>query len=189
MIGRKHMIPGKAVVVSTSFDESPWRSSDGATSLMDYILDVTPSEGEPFRAQIKASILEPSPHSGDELKVMCDPVKKKVKFDLKGDPRFDAKLLTAQKKAEHEAILAAPSGTAIADIAGPGQEAARAAAEIKADLLARGFKVAKGPSAPRWILPTECPNCGAKIEQATKSLEENPHCNFCEQPLPVQLGT
>jgi hypothetical protein len=39
---------------------------------------------------------------------------------------------------------------------------------------------------PKWVVPAECPNCGARVEQATASAEANPHCTWCREPLPVK---
>jgi hypothetical protein len=39
---------------------------------------------------------------------------------------------------------------------------------------------------PKWVVPAECPNCGAKIDQATASYADNPVCAYCQAPIPVQ---
>jgi hypothetical protein len=38
---------------------------------------------------------------------------------------------------------------------------------------------------PPWTVPTHCPNCGAPVDQAKASLEADPRCPFCVQPIPV----
>ena len=38
---------------------------------------------------------------------------------------------------------------------------------------------------PPWIVPTHCPNCGAPVDQARASVNSDPSCQFCRQPLPV----
>jgi hypothetical protein len=38
---------------------------------------------------------------------------------------------------------------------------------------------------PPWVVPTHCPNCGAPADQAKASQDHDPHCLFCNQPLPV----
>lgn len=41
---------------------------------------------------------------------------------------------------------------------------------------------------PRWIVPHECPNCGAIVDQSKQGMEDEPKCEFCRQPLPVEPG-
>ena len=38
---------------------------------------------------------------------------------------------------------------------------------------------------PPWVVPTQCPNCGAPVDQALASRDADPKCTFCDQPLPV----
>jgi hypothetical protein len=38
---------------------------------------------------------------------------------------------------------------------------------------------------PPWVVPAHCPNCGAPVDQARASQDRDPHCLFCEQPVPV----
>jgi hypothetical protein len=40
-------------------------------------------------------------------------------------------------------------------------------------------------TAPPWVVPAHCPNCGAPVAQARASRERDPACQFCRQPLPV----
>lgn len=39
---------------------------------------------------------------------------------------------------------------------------------------------------PRWVVPVQCPNCGARIDQALEASAAEPRCSFCHEPLPVQ---
>ena len=39
---------------------------------------------------------------------------------------------------------------------------------------------------PKWQVPEDCPNCGARVDQATACHEDNPLCGFCHAPIPVQ---
>ena len=40
---------------------------------------------------------------------------------------------------------------------------------------------------PPWRVPSHCPNCGAPVDQATASRDPDPLCQFCHQPVPVEL--
>jgi hypothetical protein len=44
---------------------------------------------------------------------------------------------------------------------------------------------AKPVTGPPWVVPAECPNCGARVDQAVSSKEQDPHCTYCHEPLPV----
>lgn len=39
---------------------------------------------------------------------------------------------------------------------------------------------------PPWVVPETCPDCGARVDQATSAMELDPRCAFCHQPLPAQ---
>jgi len=39
---------------------------------------------------------------------------------------------------------------------------------------------------PPWIVPAQCPNCGAPVDQAKASQDRDPRCQFCQQPVPVR---
>jgi hypothetical protein len=66
-----------------------------------YIVEVHP-EGEPaFRAEVKAWVSWPDMSKvGDTVQVTYCPGTHRVELDVKGDPRFDWKLLEAQNKAD-----------------------------------------------------------------------------------------
>ena len=51
----------------------------------------------------------------------------------------------------------------------------------KVRLLPRGAL-----AAVRWRVPTQCPHCGAPVDQAVESLLDQPMCRFCNQPLPAE---
>jgi hypothetical protein len=38
---------------------------------------------------------------------------------------------------------------------------------------------------PPWVVPTHCPNCGAPVDQAKASVDPDPMCPFCSEPIPV----
>ena len=39
---------------------------------------------------------------------------------------------------------------------------------------------------PPWRVPTECPTCGARVDQAVSSKQADPKCPFCHEPIPVE---
>ena len=39
---------------------------------------------------------------------------------------------------------------------------------------------------PPWVVPAECPGCGAAVDQATAAMDLAPRCAFCHQPLPAE---
>jgi len=81
-------------------------------SLYELILDVRTRDRQTFRTSIKEhfiTFLEPT--VGDVVKVQYDPKSKEVKVDIKGDSRYDLHAKDLARKAEHDALLAAPAGT------------------------------------------------------------------------------
>jgi hypothetical protein len=50
---------------------------------------------------------------------------------------------------------------------------------------ARQAKTTTVASGPPWDVPADCPNCGAPVDQAKASVEPDPQCRFCENPIPV----
>ena len=88
------------------------RSHGLPKSLYELILEVRTQNGQPFRTNIKehfTSFLEPT--VGDVVKVQYDPKSKEVKVDIKGDARYDQHAKDRARKAEYDALLAAPAGT------------------------------------------------------------------------------
>ena len=39
---------------------------------------------------------------------------------------------------------------------------------------------------PPWAVPAHCPTCGAAVNKAKASMDLEPQCGYCHQPLPVQ---
>ena len=66
-----------------------------------------------------------------------------------------------------------------------------AAHQSAVDLMQEEFLADKPADAgqaitgPPWVVPAECPQCGARVDQATQSMELAPKCGFCHQPLPA----
>ena len=58
---------------------------------------------------------------------------------------------------------------------------------LKREQRPRGQSPARQGAAfgPPWVVPTQCPNCGAPVDQARASQDRDPVCVFCHQPLPV----
>jgi hypothetical protein len=103
----KHFEAAEATVVFIQM-----RSHGLPKSLYELILDVRTQDGQMFRTSIKehfAPFLDPS--VGDVVQVQYDPKSKVVKVDIKGDTRYDLHAKDLARKAEHDAILAAPAGT------------------------------------------------------------------------------
>src|SRR5258706_9470357 len=103
----KHFEPAEATVVFIEM-----RSHGLPKSLYELILDVRTQDGQMFRTSIKEHFV-PSldPSVGDVVKVQYDPKSKVVKVDINGDSRYDQHAKELARKAEHDAILAAPAGT------------------------------------------------------------------------------
>ena len=70
----------------------------------------------------------------------------------------------------------------------------QAALQSKAldDYIDRGTKPAQPKTVPAagtgppWEVPSECPMCGAPVDQAVASKEADPKCEFCREPIPVK---
>ncbi len=103
----KHFEAAEATVVFIEM-----RSHGLPKSLYELILEVRTQDGQMFRTRIKehfVPFLDPS--VGDVVKVQYDPKSKVVKVDIKGDSHYDQHAKDLARKAEHDAILAAPAGT------------------------------------------------------------------------------
>ncbi|MCU1399503.1 MAG: Short C-terminal protein [Acidimicrobiales bacterium] len=109
---RKHGLPGQATVVSATV-HSHLSSNDYRR--YDFVLDVRPAAGEPFRVEMHESfaILGLRPNEYDVVNVKYDPESHETIFDFAGDPRFDIDAMrartaelrkeTAELKAAHAA--------------------------------------------------------------------------------------
>src|ERR1700683_3567080 len=64
-----------------------------------YIVEVHPETEPAFRTEVKAWVSWPDmPKVGDTVQVTYQPGTHRVELDIKGDPRFDWKLLEAKNK-------------------------------------------------------------------------------------------
>lgn len=69
-----------------------------------YILEVRPSGEAPFRVEAKVKVpIFSAPSPGDTVSVTFDPESHQVEVHIEGDPRYDPKLIRAQKKQERQA--------------------------------------------------------------------------------------
>lgn len=57
--------------------------------------------------------------------------------------------------------------------------------KVRAKTAWRG-QVPGGGGPVRWRVPSECPNCGAIVDQSTESLAAHPTCRMCHEPLPCE---
>ena len=137
-----------------------------------YIVEVRPPGGEPFRVETKAKVAmghRPSP--GDIVKVTYDPKNRKTEIQIEGDPRYDPKIMRANRKQEkqeqHARAQALLSGA-------PVPEPAHVAHFVNVD------------DGPQWKVPATCPECGARVDQSTASMADHPTCQYCAKPLPCE---
>src|SRR5690242_20495189 len=88
----------------------------------EFVLEVHPLNGQPFRAKTTHHFLNFTPHPkvGDVVNVTYDPKSQEVKLDLKDDNRYDWKGLKHQEQVKHQAeqarrdaLLSAPPGTPV----------------------------------------------------------------------------
>jgi hypothetical protein len=136
-----------------------------------YVVDVRPSAGDPFRAEVQFSSHDIvgfyQPDAGDVTGFRVDQKSNKVEFD-RSDPRNDIdQRLAAADQRMRDTMAGLSSGSPLGVGLGAGPMAAAA-------------------NSPKWVVPAECPTCGAKVEQALAEYQDNPHCEFCHEPLPVQ---
>jgi hypothetical protein len=82
---------------------------DNAAVVTHFVMDVQPSTGEPFRAEVREPVTAGPFHApivGEVVKVKCDPARKEAKFDLsdKADQlaRDQAALLAQVEREEEE---------------------------------------------------------------------------------------
>jgi hypothetical protein len=96
MFGHKDLEPGEAVIVERHVKH---HGNDGRNTLFEWLADVTPANGVPFRAVLATPGLaldfrEPGP--GDHVSVLIDRKKDITHFD-KSDPRISLKAERAEQ--------------------------------------------------------------------------------------------
>jgi hypothetical protein len=96
VFGHKDLEPGEAVIVEQHVKH---HGDDGRNTLFEWLADVTPADGAPFRTVLQTPGLaldfrEPGP--GDHVSVLIDRKKDITHFD-KSDPRISLKAERAEK--------------------------------------------------------------------------------------------
>jgi hypothetical protein len=113
-----------------------------------YIFEVRPAGEQPFRIEAKAKMpISSHPEPGDVVKVAHDPKNHKTKILIEGDPRYDPKLIRANKKQELQART----------------EALLSGAPVP---IASAIGHYEEDDEPRWSVPAICPECGAHVDQS-----------------------
>jgi len=136
-----------------------------------YILEVRPAGEDSFRVETKAKVpIFSQPQPGDVVKVAYDPKNHKTEIQIEGDPRYDPKLIRANKKQQHAA-------SAEALLSGKPLPSALGVVHHVNDEV---------DDEPRWKVPANCPECGARVDQSTESMAEHPTCQYCAKPLPCE---
>jgi Short C-terminal domain len=115
MFGKKDLEPGEAVIVEKHVKHA---GDDGRNTLFEWVADVTPETGEPFRTVLQLpnlalDFLEPD--AGDRVTVLIDHKKGTARFD-KSDPRLSLKAAKAAKDERFAATAAGAVGSAAPSI-------------------------------------------------------------------------
>jgi hypothetical protein len=110
--------PGTGVLIDTKYggDHGNWATANGNKTQysVHYLMEVTPDSGAaPFRCECEApplmSFVAPDP--GVKVRMLCDPSKRKAKFD-RHDPKVSRKSREAADRSRYAAELAEePTGT------------------------------------------------------------------------------
>jgi hypothetical protein len=92
---RKNGLSGTATVVSM---ERHSHISSNSYQRYDYVLDVQPADGAPFRTEMHETfaILASKPEHYDVVNVKYDAKSQETIFDFKGDPRYDIDAMRAR---------------------------------------------------------------------------------------------
>jgi hypothetical protein len=112
-------------------------SGDGSVTIYEFVADVTPSSGIPFRATIQEPGISThfwAPNNGDQVAVLVDVERAKVKFD-KDDPRVDSRAVIAAQKASFERLQNGPVDSATTGL--PSRDVMRAAIQAAVDAAGR----------------------------------------------------
>jgi hypothetical protein len=136
-----------------------------------YILEVRPQGEQPFRVETKAKVpIFSPPRPGDVVWVLYDPKNHKAEIMIEGDPRYDPKLIRENQKHDREARAAALLG----------------GAPVTVNVVNSVNIVPRRASGPPWIVPANCAECGAQVDEAKASMAEHPTCQYCSHALPCK---
>jgi hypothetical protein len=155
-------------------------------------VEVRPANGEPWQAEA------PRPHEkhfrqpsvGDVTGFLVDTKSQKVEFDISDHRNIAAHGLAALLGGA-TVVTTGPgahsgAGMGLAEMMGLAVSGMAAAEAALGELAHGGMAGVGGAPAAKWAVPAECPNCGAKVEQAVASNADSPRCGYCREPLPVQ---
>ncbi len=120
-----------------------------------------------------------------------EPVQAEVHWDVNIDERLYKGDLRAPLAREVTGfIVNRVSGEVRLDMSDPRNSMTAQEAEFKRLEALDDEDEPAGPgesvTGPPWIVPDKCPSCGAMVDHATASIEQDPRCEFCHQPLPVE---
>jgi hypothetical protein len=96
MFGKKDLKPGEATIVETHVKH---HGNDGRNTLFEWVADVTPTNGPPFRTVLQTPNLAldfKEPVVGDHVSVLINPKDGTAHFD-KSDPRISLKAARAHQ--------------------------------------------------------------------------------------------
>jgi len=108
-----HWAPAEGVVVDRQIKDSKWSGGTSTSVLFEFIVDVRPAEGAPFRALVQAPKIATDfsqPEVGQHVKVEVHGDSQKVRFD-KSDPGLSIKAARQARKQRFGETLDADPGT------------------------------------------------------------------------------
>ena len=108
-----HWAPAEGVVVDRRIKDSKWSGGTSTSVLFEFVVDVHPAEGAPFRALVEAPKIATDfsqPEAGQHVKVEVHGDSQKVRFD-KSDPGLSIKAAKQARKQHFDATLDADPGT------------------------------------------------------------------------------
>jgi hypothetical protein len=121
-----------------------------------------PEGREPFRAAVYVSTDDPNwadlhqPQIGDVRGFIFDPASGETRFDI-----TDGRNSWAVQNAQSDALM----NQLLMNLPAP---------------------MGESVTGPPWVVPANCPNCGAGVDQASAAMDLAPLCGFCQQPLPAK---
>lgn len=131
-----------------------------------YTVELFPDGREPFEGVVVVDLYDRHydekygdlfyPSKGDVRGFLFDPASGSVDFDMT-DARNSSAAQDAAAQQMMDRMLAGEPAHADEDVSGP-----------------------------PWVLPVNCPNCSAPVDQATEAMKLEPRCAYCHQPLPAE---